>query len=261
MTDNELLEFWKGRKPPIRPSQHIMNIYEAHITDLGLEKSGTWGMMGCTPELRSLAGKYNRPLTCIDMNVQSYTALRPLCDPPEQENFVHSDWLAVDLPEAFDLILGDGSMIMLPQERHQGFLDSIHRLLKPGGYAIMKIMSSDNWQFESVEEILDWFRANHRENHPINYLSHLGFQWMDWDTMTIRKDVYTEKLGELKRDKLITPKEYQDLLANRMTVDLFCSSHDRFVQMLGDSFEILDIERPNDFLCSEHYPMYTIIKK
>jgi SAM-dependent methyltransferase len=261
MTDNELLEFWKGRKAPARPSQHMLTIYEAHINELGLDESGAWAILGCTPELRTLAGKYNRPLTCIDRNAQTYSAFRPLCEPPEQEKFVHSDWLETDLPLAFDLILGDGSMVMLPQDRHQGFIDSIHRMLKPGGYAIMKILSSENWPFKSAEEILDWFRANHRENLPMNSLrTHLGIQWMDWETMAINKDVYAEKLEEIYQNKIVTPEEYQDLLAFTMKTDLYCSDHNRFEQMLGDSFEILSIERPTDFFSSEYYPMYTIRK-
>jgi SAM-dependent methyltransferase len=260
--DAEYLAAWQAMVPPARPSKEMLSLYESSMLNLNLDKMGEWALMGCTPELRSLAGKYQRPLTCIDINSNSYTALTPLCDPPEKEQFVQGDWLETDMPEAFDLILGDGPMVMLPQEQYPELIDSMYRLLKPGGYVITRILSDDDQMYASAKEALDWYRDNYKGKEPLAcMLTDLWLICMDREAMAITKTDYVQWLNELYQDKIITQDEYKELDSPIMNVDLHCTNRQYLERLLGDKFEILSIEKPTDFVGGCYYPLYTLRKK
>lgn len=124
--------------------------------------SGNLALLGCTLELRTLARNCGRHLTCIDHDERPYTSLIPMCYPPEDEDFIQGDWVEVDLPDRFDLVLGDGSINMLAKVRHQDFVNNLQRMLSPGGCLIHRMLVSDDSGFDSPEEIIYWYHDTYQ---------------------------------------------------------------------------------------------------
>ncbi len=260
-SDAEYLAAWKAMIPPARPSKEMVTLYESSMLNLNFDKSGEWGLLGCTPELRSLAGKYGRPLTCLDINSNSYTALGPMCSPPEMEQYVQCDWLETKLSEAFDLILGDGPMVMLPQEHYPALIDSLYRMLKPGGHVITRIMSCDDQMFSSAEEILDWYLNSYTGEEPLTcILSDLWMIFMNRETMAIEKTEFVKWLDELHRSNVITRDECQELDSPILNVDLHCTNRQILERLVADRFEIVSMEKPTDFVGGCYYPVCTLRK-
>lgn len=260
-SDADYLAAWKAMLPPARPSVEMLALYEKSMLNLNSNKSGDWGLLGCTPELRSMAGKYGRSLTCIDINSNSYTALGSMCTPPEKEDFVEGDWLETKLPEAFDLILGDGPMVMLPQELYPALLDSMSRMLKPGGHVITRIMSCDDQMYTTAGDALDWYRNSYTGEEPLPcMLTDLWLLCMNRETMAIKKTDYIKWLNELYQNKTITKDEYLELDSPIMNVDLHCTNRQILEHLIKNTFEIISIEKPTDFIGSGYYPVCTLRK-
>lgn len=261
-TNAELLTYWQAKKPPARPSKHVTELYENSIIRLGMHQRGDWGIMGCTPEFRSFAGKYGRTVTCVDREEQPFQAFKSLCDPIPEEYFVAGDWLEVNLPESFDLILADGVMGMLPTERYQGFFKSIHRMLKHGGHAILRIMVCDDPQFTSPAEAIKWYRETYQGNLPLTSLrTHFLVHWADPATMLVEPAVYIRHLEELYQQKILTPEEYDTFINFQLNVPIYIAKQQEILSFVTDDFEIITIEKPTDLLSSRHYPIFTIRKK
>ncbi len=261
-TDAELLEYWKAKTPPTRPSRHAVELYEASLVRMGMHQRGDWAIMGCTPEFRSLAAKYGRPLTCIDREEQPYRALTPLCTPPENERFVKCDWLETELPETFDLILGDGIFGMLPPERYPEIFKSLQRMLKPGGLAIMRILVLDNPQFPSPAEAIRWYRENYRGNLPLTSLrTHFLVHWIDPDSKRIEPSDYEKHIEELYRENILTTEEYETFINYPLNIPIHIARQQELLSLLTDDFDIITIEKPADLLSSNYYPIMTIKKK
>lgn len=260
-SDADYLTAWKAMVPPSRPSIGMLTLYEKSMLNLNSNKSGDWGLLGCTPELRTMAGKYGRQLTCIDINSNSYTALGSMCVPPEKENFVQSDWLETELSEAFNLILGDGPMVMLPQELYPALIDSMYRMLKPGGHVITRIMSSDDQMFTTAEEALDWYRNSYTGKEPLPcIISDLWLLCMNRETMAIKKTDYIKWLDELYKNQTITQEEYLQLDSPIMNVDIHCTNLQILERLVKNKFEIISIEKPTDFIGGCYYPVCTLRK-
>ncbi|QRN85524.1 class I SAM-dependent methyltransferase [Clostridia bacterium] len=261
MSDAEYIASWKAMIPPARPSKEMLALYENSLLRLQYDQTGEWGLLGCTPELRTLAGKYNRPLACLDINSNSFTAMTPLCSPPKEETFVECDWLEADLPEAFDLILGDGSMIMLPQELYPPFLDNVHRMLKPGGHIITRLLSCDGKTFASAREAIDFFRANVKGKEPlVNMLTDFWILCLNRETMAIERADYSQWLNDLYHDGVLTKEEYLELDTPIMNVDLHCTSRERLKALVANKFTIVSIEAPTDFI-GGHYNLVCTLQK
>lgn len=260
-TGSMLLALWQSMKPPARPSEDTMRIYETNILKYGLDKKGDWAILGCTPEFRSLAGRFQRPLTCIDKDSRPFSALEPMCCPPEDEILVLSDWLETDLPEHFDLIFGDGSINMLSKERHQGFIDSLHRMLKPGGIAMMRLLCYQD-DFSSPEEIIRWYRESCPNSLPLTSLRTIfAAQFLDLDTMVIEPKTYTTAMKELFQKKILTPEEYAEFQSFPMNVALNFIKKETFEAQLGNCFKILSVEYSKDLASGYCYPIYILQRR
>jgi SAM-dependent methyltransferase len=249
-------------KPPARPSEHMLKIYDDSIHKQGLDISGDWAILGCTPEFRTMAGQYRRPLTCIDLEERPYTAFRPLCCPPEKERFLRSDWLEVDLPESFDLVLGDGSMAMLPRNSHQNLVDNLHRMLKPSGYTILRLLCQDASPFKSPEAVIHWYRDSYIGTLPLSSLrTHFMVQWLNLETLVMEPEIFAQEMENLYQRKVLTDEEYEEFKKFPLNVALTFTRKQEFESFLVNKFDIIDVDKPTDLLSGTFYPIYTLRKR
>lgn len=86
---------WHLFLPPARPSPAEVVQYEQAVLFFSAHEL-SWGLFGATPEIRSLAAKYQREILCIDKDKGVFETLRSLVNPQYQEKFICSDWLAVE---------------------------------------------------------------------------------------------------------------------------------------------------------------------
>lgn len=261
-TPEEFAAYWQKLNPPVRPSNHMMEIYERFLRCYGFHENGDWGLLGCTPEVRSLAAKYSRSLTCVDRSKLAYEAFRLLCHPPKDESFIESDWAEAECPDSFDLVLGDGSISMLLPDRHVGFVQNLHSMIRPGGIALLRIQVRDGCQFESPEKLLNWFHKQEGQD-SINTCTrgYLQILWADPETGTIFPDDFRERIEGLYAQGVLMESEYQDFKGQPMKLTVNFTTRRDFEGLVSPYFEILGVEEPNDFLSCEHYPIYALKKK
>ncbi len=259
---DNFLEYWKKMTAPVRPSADMLTIYEKYATRYGKHQNGDWGLLGCTLEIRTLANKYNRSLCCIDIDPLPFTCFRPLCHPPEAERFVEGNWLEVDMPKAFDLVIGDGSIAMLPLALHQKFLGNLHRMLRKDGLVFLRIQTSDDCAFSCYEDVLAWHRKEHApSNINSDTRAFLQILWRDLGTCSIKPQDFNDRIEQLYQDNVLTAEEYQSFKAAPMKLDVIYTTKETFEGLCAPHFEILDVTKPADFNCSQHYPIYALRKK
>lgn len=261
-TPEEFAAYWEKLNPPVRPSNHMMAIYDRFLRQYGLHEAGDWGLLGCTPEIRSLAGEYGRSLTCVDRSALAYEAFRLLCQPSIDEQFIENDWVEAECPNEFDMVLGDGSVSMLLPERHRGFIQNLHSMIRPDGIALLRIQVRDGCQFDSPEELVSWFHKQEGQN-SINTCTrgYLQILWADPETGTILPDDFRERIEGLYAQGILMESEYQDFKGQPMKLTVNFTTCREFEQLLAPYFEVLGVEEPNDFLSCEHYPIYALKKK
>ena len=255
---------WKRLIPPSRPSKDYMALYEKYVL-LEAEKKDklTWGLLGCTPEIRSLAGKYQAEILCIDNNPAAFPAFRLLCEPSKNEKFLCSDWLDVNLPEKFDVILGDGAVSMLPLEKHEALLNSIYKMLKPEGIALLRIHVIAPSQFENPRQIFDWYRENAADK-PVYYATkpHLNQFCLDPETMKTNINLLQNMIQNLYTDKIIDTEEFEafEKLKDGST-ELQYTKKELFEQIVAPYFKIEGIYYARDFPNGLNRPLYHLRKK
>jgi len=95
---------WEKLTAPIRPSKGMVELYERNLlTAIKSSSNSIWGLLGCTPEIRSIAGKYQAKIICIDHNPNAFHSYKVLSKPSRNEEFLCTDWCVLNLKEKFDI--------------------------------------------------------------------------------------------------------------------------------------------------------------
>ena len=131
-----MAERWHLNKPPARPSAGDVKIYQSFM-----RQPARTLLLGATPEIRSLARQHGHALTSVDVDDRVYRGLESLVTWPagEKEEFVCADWLQMDLGKEFDLVIGDGSINMIPSPSHATFLQRVAAHTRPGGLVLLRV--------------------------------------------------------------------------------------------------------------------------
>mgnify|MGYP001202637840 CR=1 FL=1 len=255
---------WQRYVSPIRPSKGMVELYEKNIGIVIKNKfEYVWGLLGCTPEIRSIAGKYQAKITCIDRNPDAFYAFKTICEPSKYESFICSDWLSLNLDEMFDIVLGDGAMSMLPIEEHGTFLKNIHKIIKPGGYAVLRIHTIVPLPFDSPKKIFDWYR-NKNDITPIfsTLWDYLYSLWLNLDTLNVSHNVFLSKLLEVYKAGLINLEELEKLITdNDYSVLVQYSRKEIFEKQISGFFQIESVDYAGDYPLHRNHPIYFLRKK
>ncbi len=261
--EKRIAENWQKRLPPARPSKDIVDFYEQAAVDEAGGRSGmTWGLLGCTPEIRSLAGKYQADILCVDKNPVAFSAFRSLCEPSKKEKFMCSDWLEADLPEKFDIIFGDGSISMLPLEKHEAFLASVHRMLRRDGLALLRVNLAEP-NAEGPGEVFAWYRKNHSDRQIYYAVKpYLGVFCLDAGTMKVNSEKMEKLVRELYESGAINSEEAEAFeSAEKTPVEVQYTRKDLLESSMSLYFKIEDIYYAGDIFNNLHRPVYRLRKK
>ncbi len=249
--------------PPRRPSDITMNIYEQAVQQERSKNSAAiWGLLGCTPEIRTLAGKYKSKLICIDHDPDVFSAYLPLCKPSEYEEFLYSDWLELDNYNNFDLVFGDGSMSMLPIAYHQDFLKSVYQILKPGGLAILRIFTYGKSVFENPEDILEWYQKNMLQTQiDFATMFYFNFLWIDPVTLRTSPDTVKTNFKQLLNKDFLKDTGFREMeQIDYGRVHLQYTLKELFESQAANYFQIESINYPEDYPDYRNTPMYCLRK-
>ncbi len=258
---NMCVEIWRNVKPPVRPSEQMVAIYEDYVNKY-CSDSGDWGLLGCTPELRSLAAEYASSLCCLDLNKDHYHGYAELCKQHPKESFMLCDWVCPGLTESFDLVLGDGSISMVSLHQYDEFLKNLHDMLLPGGCAFLRIQVSNTNPFNEPSEVIAWHRKNHSDQ-PIFRTSAFYMQilWQDSDLGAVNTEIYRDQMQKLYDAGEVTDEEYQQFMGKITPCPISYVEQEAFEAACEPYFDILDARFPEDFACSNVCPVYALKKK
>ena len=254
---------WKKKYPTVRPSPGLITLYRKVLIAANQNKpESIWGILGCTPELRSLAGEYQSKITCIDWNSDAFYAYKTLCKPSRHEKFIQSDWLKLNFENVFDIVLGDGSMAMLSIEFHQKFLENVHKMIKPKGLAVLRIYIIAPLILDSVEKIFKWYRKNCEQTSIRIVKQYLYALWLDLDILNLDIDEYHANLLEVYKSGFINYEELEELdIIKNPGVQVQYSKKESFEQAISPLFEILHIDHAGDYPLHVNTPLYFLQKK
>ena len=129
---------WSKAHPPLRPSEAELAFYRKWF---GLALPGRHGrllILGSTAELRDMALQRGLRPTCGDMSRRIWEAMRALMNHRGPEDFICGNWLDIPEDQTWDLILGDGSLVMMPPESLDAFLCKLRRLAGDRGTVVLR---------------------------------------------------------------------------------------------------------------------------
>jgi SAM-dependent methyltransferase len=261
---NALRERRLKQVPPRLPSADTLTLFDKILMPEATKYSPSkWGLLGCTPEIRTLAGRCPSKVTCIDHDQYAYSAYLPLCKPSEHEEFLCSDWLEINHQNAYDIVIGDGSMSMLPISNHEHFLKSVYQILKPGGLAVLRIFTYGKSVFKSPEDILKWYKTKMTDSQiDFATMFYFNFLWIDLETLRTSPEIVKINIKDLVDNKVLSEKEFNDLeQIDYGKVHLQYTLKELFESQIVSYFDIENIVHPEDYPDWQNTPIYSLRKK
>lgn len=253
---------WERKVPSARPSRGLQSIYEQFISAQANDAPGANVILGVTPELRELSSEHDLPILCIDQSRPMFEAMTRLMDSSPCEVFLEANWLEVDLPETAGLVIGEGSLVMIPPEDQERLIEVVHRMLLPGGRAVLKAQVKVSHDFDSPEQVMDWYRSSSTDEHihtaTTKYLDSLNLKDGVFGGSAIQNR-YVPKLfekGVLTREEFEEFAQQIEPYSNYVTY----ADRDRLESVLESKFEVKDVLHASDYTEAESQPIYVLRK-
>jgi len=136
------LEKWQDISAPIRPSDEECNLYEEYVERTASDCKSKLLILGATPELRDIALRNNLKPVCCDHDIRVWKAMKFFMKESGEETYIHLDWLHMSIDVKYDIVLGDYSLNMLPQDSLESYIKHTANLTKKGGFFIQRIGTS-----------------------------------------------------------------------------------------------------------------------
>lgn len=232
--DRDMAARWHRYRPPARPSASEVRLYE----ELMRVPADTL-LLGATPEIRSLAHRYGHRLTAVDMNAEVFAGLQRLVSPPGRESFVCANWLEMELGAAFDLVVGDGSINMLPPGEHVPFIERVAAHTRPGGLAALHVHLLVPPPLPTVEEVFR--KCGGGPGHIYEKTRHyLCLLWADPETGEVRNAACWHRLQQLRAEGVISEGDFAALreILEFDRLSVFFIRPERFRELVAPYFSI-----------------------
>jgi hypothetical protein len=147
MSDSEAksleMEFaakWLTMKEPMRPSAEVRAVYDEWVGNTKAEHPDPEVLiLGSTAELRDIVLAHGIRPVCVDRSRRIWEAMKGSMSRQGEEAFIEADWLTMPEDQQYDLVLGDGSMVMLQQEQVEPFVRRVYALLKKDGVTVQRV--------------------------------------------------------------------------------------------------------------------------
>ena len=155
---------WDDFPPQAIPSYSEMAFYEQHLVARKKEKRDLLvGILGSTPEFRDLCQRHDVSYRCIDFNPANFEALRAFCPHKSKERanaLIVADWREMEMPERFDMILGDHVTSVIPTSDYDAMFLRLGRHLADGGAVYMKVAIREDDMRPTHEQAFSFWQSN-----------------------------------------------------------------------------------------------------
>jgi ubiquinone/menaquinone biosynthesis C-methylase UbiE len=211
-------------------------------------------VFGVTPETRDMVLKRGGDLTMVDISPEMIKKTAPFMkhSGSPKEKIVIGDWLQSGLPDNyFDLILGDGVENNIAFKDHDKFFSEIKRLLKDGGYVVLReAVFNPQREIRKVEAIeqnyaagtLHWFDAY----IDLRLYSDISAKAKSGDFAYDMGKLYQELEAAHSQGRL-SDKLYSDLANLRGKIIHTFVSRPVFEEIFKKYFELISVESTSDF--------------
>lgn len=262
-------KLWHGSCPPWRPSGDDIAIYEKLA---GEKLRGSVLILGSTPELRDLAGRYSSRVTLIDIShsmIYGMTSLLKEAN-PINEVWVKADWCEAPLAaNSFDVILGDMPWWVLSVEQQKKLCDKTALLLKFDGILVTRIRIWDpNRKFDDTQTVLkkylEKFDVNPDQHKLIRNImvSHLHDITANEEKKQIDRAKTKKFLLEVAEH--LSNSRHKNFVREASThllsADWTSQTKEEIILIFAEKFVIINEKRAADY-DAEFYPIMKLVKK
>lgn len=238
-----IMKTWERVGTPLRPSEGECRLYEQYVERLAVDKSARVLILGATPELRDIVLRHDlKPVSC-DYDNRIWNAMTLMLKESGDEDYIQCDWLQLPENKDYDMVLGDASLNMLPEDLVEPFIKKTANLTKRGGFNIQRIgCSYQKLTIDALVEAVEEYRQN---GYDMSI-----FQFTVLLAMSIRSCHYPQYTGLEMYEKEIfnhfNEKEIAEtrpFLADKI---FFFPEREKLEGLLTKYFEILRVVDNND---------------
>lgn len=139
---------------PLWPHASDLHSYEQELARI--EPCATVLILGATPGLRDIAARRGAKAIVADINSAAMvTTSGFLSDAdPNQETWIHDDWLSMHVPDAVDAVMGDIVWWLFSLEKQGILRDKIASVLRPGGAFISRFYLRKDMEKADLQHVL-----------------------------------------------------------------------------------------------------------
>lgn len=164
--NSDLATLWTKMVGPSRPTCSELNVYLKYIRELQYSQKRKLKMLvlGSTPEFRDLGFEESMDVTVIDCNVDYHNTINREIHHKTalaREHFLNQRWQDLDVPNAYDIIIGDLVIGNLASEELENFIERVSKSLTNGGFYLGKsFFQLDNYSVTSPVKAIEKYNAN-----------------------------------------------------------------------------------------------------
>lgn len=258
---------WTNYVPPARPSCSEIALYTQYLRKLQKKKRELIRLLilGSTPEFRDWGHQEGMNVTVVDYNRENYTVLGTfLRHKRAVEHFIESDWRSMHFDNTFDVIIGDHTIGVLPEQDIPKVLRSVAQALRRGGCFITKQYLRSGKKERTVETIL----RSYKHKFPNFNIQNVTVAEIVNSCASRNHGLFDFKkaLEEIRvawKKKIISGDEcqiFENLNWANMKFNLFVPTRAGWEVMIASFFDIHAIEHSQD-VYSKETPIYILQKR
>lgn len=251
---------WKLFAPPARPSLGEVAIYLSLLGELQpISKKAS--VLGCTPELRDSLNRLGFDYTCIDQSPEIYKSTELLMETDNPGAFEYCNWTELFLPKGTKVLLGDGSINMLPANYQEKLIQRIKDEMPGGCILLLRVHLRGERLFNTAEEIIAHHRQHSKGISSFSALrTDLDMLWIDEETGTVNLGECGCRLSQFHRDGLLTDEEWQpfESILPINNIQLHYSRTDELRAAFEPEFEFIDEHAAADYPRADLHPVWAL---
>jgi hypothetical protein len=255
--DRAMAERWRLYRPPARPSAGDVAVYRSLM-----QAPTRTLLLGATPEIRSLAHQLGHRLTIVDRSEAVYQALTSMVKPLGAEEFHCGDWLEAEGGEQFDLVVGDGSLNMLPWAMHARFIDRVAARTRPGGRVLLHVHLMREPVFATAEDVFERFRESSQHIYTATKL-HLSMLLVDRETGEVSNADVWRTLLDLRARGAIDEEPFRTLrdILEDDALSVHFVQEARFRELVAPCFAVESVHCAGDYELHEAKPIFCLRRR
>lgn len=264
----ELAEIWTNNVPPSRPSCSELCIYTKILRKLQKKTKRQLKLLvlGSTPEFRDWGYEENLNVSVVDKSEEYYRFIsRELRHKNIQETVFFSTWEQMQLPESYDVILGDLAIGNVNPQKFDAFLCNIRDSLSDDGLFMGKsFIWTDEEAAKPPKQIIDEYLSFARI-HPYTFINHqLGLFCLDKQHFSIDFQRMFRELENLVSHGEMSQELFSFFLNvgwnTEMKFEFFAPSQEYFVSSVNKVLAFNQFVHTED-VYTNVFPIYIITKK